>query len=97
MTQTKHTATPWKAYENEITSTFPIAMCQSDVRGLKEAKANAEFIVRAVNSHADLVKGAQIVVEYFSRGVKKSPELEKAFVYLSNGLAETLKQGVQTT
>lgn len=64
---TKHTPAPWTLENNQIFGTcndkptaFPVAICQGGTRD--EADANAALIVRAVNSHADLLAALQAFV-----------------------------------
>jgi len=37
-------------------------------------------------AHADLRKGSEIACEFFRRGIKKSPELERAWAFMERGL-----------
>lgn len=57
--QTRHTATPWKLNEMEITTVnarFPLAKVIYYEECGKTCKANAHFIVKAVNNHEALVE-----------------------------------------
>lgn len=68
-----HTPTPWTSIENiyntDLNGTFEIhdigikvpALCRYGHGGLDEAKANAAFIVQAVNSHEVLVEALDAI------------------------------------
>ena len=62
MTQAKHTATPWKTLTAKLAGDGLSTIYSDDARyplalGLREA--NAELIVRAVNSHEALVEACK--------------------------------------
>ena len=63
-----HTPTPWYAYET-ISDNYSILSCQLKKNGLKTdiahyvLKEDAEFIVRAVNAHDELVEACKGAIE----------------------------------
>ena len=75
----QHTRTPWKVYEDELRPKFPVPCLEiQDSRGRPivpwigfdacdlpkgQIRANAAFIVLAVNSHDALLLAAQHMVE----------------------------------
>jgi hypothetical protein len=75
-TTAKHTPTPWKAthigegeYRKEIV--IDVATCGqiAEVLDAGNGQANAAYIVRAVNSHADLLEALKAVeVDCMDRG-----------------------------
>lgn len=63
MTQTKHTPTPWESggccvWQKNGDMIADLAPC---MKNPNETEANAEFIVRCVNSHDALVEAIQYV------------------------------------
>lgn len=70
-----HTPTPWETVElnpeswhiwpNNGKDTFRIATCYCHQLGGEDAKANAAFIVRAVNAHDDLVAALRKLIGDF--------------------------------
>jgi hypothetical protein len=84
---TKHTATatpgPWYTRHGQISSeTSPhgctIANCNATAKGIsdEEVEANAELIVRAVNSHAELVEALEIIDAAIRFPVVTWPDVE---------------------
>lgn len=75
--ETKHTPTPWylgmqpaTIFASSVNGIDP-RICQTDGGAnntMKEAKANAAFIVRAVNSHDELVAAIQTVIDCHNEG-----------------------------
>lgn len=67
----KHTPTPWKLNDNGITIskvTIPdvyLEIATIDCRALEIDKANAELIVKAVNSHEELINFTKDMVNAF--------------------------------
>jgi hypothetical protein len=60
----KHTAIPWKYGKTDLVirqekTNHPIADCSYRQISFEENTANAEFIVRAVNAHEDLVNASE--------------------------------------
>jgi aspartate/glutamate racemase len=83
MTQTaQHTETPWRVFDVfsdvEIVADRPTANETESIvqfKGQQNARANAGFIVRACNTHADLIEAmqdmteaAQAVIDNWSQG-----------------------------
>ena len=81
--QPKHTATPWQIEGCWIGNGFKIAEVQRI--GTEEGKANAEFIVRAVNSHDVLVEALKEVRIYLEN-------LDTVDSYIIDKINKTLKQ-----
>jgi hypothetical protein len=83
----KHTPTPWRVTEHERNDES-IALCiHSDAMGMPicrlggnisqiNVEANAEFIVRAVNSHDKLVEAAERLLATLDAHLK-TPHLER--------------------
>jgi len=70
-TKTQHTPTPWKVgFKNpqtiESETGKDIAACGAYRLSLKEAEANADFIVRAVNSHEALLEAAKQALKFIN-------------------------------
>jgi len=64
-TTAKHTPTPWSRYKNAAHG--PEGDCVFVCNGIDSPNdANAEFIVRAVNSHEALLAAAKDAIEYCS-------------------------------
>lgn len=60
----KHTSTPWKIGFNEYdVCNNKVIICEC--MGLKEGKANAKFIVKAVNNHERLLEALKNVLPLF--------------------------------
>lgn len=79
----KHVPTPWVAIDDLI---YPADVPDeqrwiADLRGAFKQASNAEFIVRAVNSHAELVALAEAVVKHF--GYTNAPLAEQAETILA--------------
>ena len=85
-----YTPTPWKVFEgkeNEGKSTSKAIVDQTGIvlaniwnRGTKpaqQAKANAEFIVRAVNSHEELLEACKDALKFMD-GTDVGRNLEEA-------------------
>ena len=77
-----HTPLPWFAFEGECTGdpcigceTGTIAVCEGNEG---EAEANAEFIVKAVNSHDDLLDACKEVVGVLGRLPSVDPLISDA-------------------
>lgn len=63
----EHSKTPWRLGKNGGDDTVfagnrVVAMCDTDVNAPHVDKANAAFIVRAVNCHAELVAALELLV-----------------------------------
>lgn len=85
---TKHTPTPFKLLGDYIVDDdgFYVAQLLPNKKDPREKIPNGEFIVRAVNSHEDFVRGAKIACEYWGRGNAKSAEEERAYGFLFRAL-----------
>lgn len=69
MTDTKHAATPWEAsagFSPDIMTVITSADGDVDYLTLGNHKANAAFIVKAVNSHDNLVEILEAVANYLA-------------------------------
>jgi pyrroloquinoline quinone (PQQ) biosynthesis protein C len=73
MTQTQHTSGPWRTFDAftdvEIVTDRPTANETESIvqfKGQSNARANAAFIVRACNSHADLIQALEFVSMTFA-------------------------------
>lgn len=97
--KSQHTPTPWTfimAGEDKtqvlIDSEEKLVLHGSSCASMskKEAKANAAFIVKAVNSHEALLNGAQKALEELSNWVEgqNGYEPENAIVYLKKAIAQ---------
>lgn len=85
----KHTPTPWKVHSARIVASkkrdkndvYTIAQvmcfCSGEFNGV-EQKANAAFIVKAVNRHDDLVGALDEALEYFTGPVSVAGRLHAA-------------------
>lgn len=69
MADAKHTPTPWHAGHDEdghlvfnSDLSAVVAGTDTDEGNYETEHANAEFIVRAVNSHADLLAACELVI-----------------------------------
>lgn len=82
MSKTEHTPTPWKAVETnddygtweiiaDDTGQCLIATVENDNADMDAQLADAEFIVRACNSHDALAEALQAVMETFEREYQK--------------------------
>ena len=86
--ETKHTPTPWKSNSMEIFTdagktskriAFATGYAQGDQNTLDEIRANAAFIVKAVNMHDELVEALQEWLDEADRlGIGKCKGWEKA-------------------
>ncbi|MGZ8432797.1 MAG: hypothetical protein ACXWYM_00435 [Candidatus Binatia bacterium] len=74
MTKAQHTELPWKTNAMEVFTdagksskriAFATGKAQGDDNSLEELKANAEFIVRACNSHYELLEALQETWAHF--------------------------------
>jgi hypothetical protein len=68
MGEVKHTALPWScAPDNEKRPKDDwVLMCEEGMLGALLSKENAAFIVRACNSHYDLVEAAEAALSLIS-------------------------------
>lgn len=98
----KHTPTPWTFSEktlNVIVSEMnPRIIAKLDLHGAswkKEQTANAEFIVRAVNSHEILVKALEKIIKIVEPTKKKSvfnwPLFKNRIVHIAKEALEKVK------
>lgn len=99
-TEKKHTPLPWnwnQVYRDviEISGPHCAASISFDVRDTEECKANAELIVRAVNSHAALVAALQTLInlhegiDHGGNGIEPSDwDQARAALALAEGKAE---------
>lgn len=107
MNTNKHSPTPWVAdyagthghiktlgYREERGSTPTVARYDIDgvSIGVDEQKANAEFIIRAVNCHDDLVIALDDCVSVMTKELKGlaviQPELRQALTVLAKATGE---------
>lgn len=58
----KHTPTPW-IYLKDVNSPLYVIENGEIIVGRVDTKANAEFIVRAVNNHEALLKAAKLMLK----------------------------------
>ena len=58
---TKHTPTPWFAEAPDKLQIRTLQPTLNDVAAVASSRANAAFIVRAVNAHDDLVAALEVV------------------------------------
>lgn len=94
---TKHTPTPWEVFTDNETGLFSIGRKTSDYSGTEygivaesiDLKANAEFIVRAVNNHQALVEALNELVNAVSH-IQQVPmyKIQKALEALSKAKGE---------
>lgn len=110
MSEVKHTPTPWKIHEHDGESFLngvgksywqidgpQHAICNNrDCAGSSaEQKANAAFIVKAVNSYEKLVAALQNIMNGISTGAIKSDydeTMEQAVIQAHNALTLAAKQ-----
>jgi len=75
MTKTKHTPLPWKVYYAKNNGQLILGTGEESGQAIQshngafwrdeaEAKANAEFVVKACNSHYELLEALESVKEY---------------------------------
>ena len=75
-----HTPLPWKAFlswsgrPRIYAGEHRIGQCPIHVNGKKEGIANAEFIVRACNSHANLLEALETLVKCHEDGGFVQPD-----------------------
>lgn len=87
LTEVKHTPTPWftkhKGYTSYIQKTdekgheYTVASMTCNI---ELAKANAAFIVRAVNSHEALIDGARCALKEMRKNGMTCQNLERALM-----------------
>lgn len=97
MKTSKHTPTPWTLWEeNEhfvLSGKTTIAEVYSDwgyapktknerIAPNEEGKANAEFIVRAVNSHEELLKAAKEAEDALAQSISKDGKTDWRYTKL---------------
>ena len=86
-----HTKTPWKVFTSKSGNTY-IGIGEESGDGIvdagfglwrdsDEAKPNAEFIVKAVNAHDDLVSLLQEAHEHLFVGLETGPMESEASIY----------------
>ena len=91
MTNQKHTALPWKVQEQKFEiesedstnfettySVSPTIDKLADCYGLAEQKANAEFIVKACNSHYELLEALAIAAKALNIPVPNMNQLRNS-------------------
>jgi hypothetical protein len=84
--ETQHTPTPWKVDGCAVTSdVFNICTLDTTAKdmnenqiGMGELSANAAFIVRAVNTHEELLETLKTVVVYMDAQCKVNGEFSTA-------------------
>jgi hypothetical protein len=99
MTSPKHTPTPWKFNPNryskwvgEISGNTPDADYVVSVVQQDNWKANAELIVRAVNSHEALLEAAKIAEKLLREGTSRLSS--HAFEGLRNSVVGELQEAI---
>jgi hypothetical protein len=95
---TKHTKTPWAIHRYDrpsggIAISGPdtdkinafVATAFADLRSIEEAEANAAFIVRAVNCHAELVEALEALCEKCAETLPVEASIGYAAIRKSRG------------
>lgn len=71
----KHTPTPWKIEVVEGLSIYgPEGLLLADLKGNHQTKANAAFIVKAVNCHEEMLTALRSVRNEYRRYVLNDPK-----------------------
>lgn len=81
MNKTQHPPTPWSASNNEIRSLNSVLLATMQkhllINGINQ-EANAEFIVKACNSHEALVEALEDILAHAQHSIANNPQLKTA-------------------
>ena len=94
----KHTPLPWKKeifngeliVQDDDTNEYYVYICDcsSEFMSQEEEEANAEFIVRACNSHYELLEACKRTVEMFDKNSTAMNELPYTYTRLKQVIAK---------
>jgi hypothetical protein len=96
MTQTQHTPTRWRVFDAftdvEIVTDRPTANETESIvqfKGQRNARANAALIVRAVNSHEQLIRACRLLVEAYVKGAENGEHVDWDDIDLAHDAAKS--------